>query len=193
MACGNLNNGKLAFYELLSPFSLTSWLVIFSVLILVLPFVILKLSELTRKLNNGKGDINIWQIYNFIFGILVEQSVYFDSRICKIKQIKLRILLGVVFIMCLILSAAYKRENLTNIVSPIKATPIKTFDQLVENQYEIYVKPFKHTSYQLASGLKALPNTNHCIHHTEENGITFVLVSELLDIVSEVQSNLENR
>lgn len=83
------------------------------------------------------------KMLTFSITTLMEQSYYHDSGIQEIcnKGNVVRLVVELFVLTSLILSAAYKRESLTNIVSPSAPQPYSTIEQFVNDSYNIFAQP----------------------------------------------------
>ncbi|CAL8092101.1 unnamed protein product [Orchesella dallaii] len=163
VSCGHLP-GKLPYLEILSPYTVFAWLIIFFV-VFALPCIYLHFQRLSYRIHiktpwQGKWTTTYSGYFLGCLKPLVDQgpdeiSTALDS------SASFRISFIIYLLMVIILSNGYKGENITKLVSPIPPIPFTTFEQLVSENYDI-INQFAYFSAQTnismtASFLKRIP------------------------------------
>lgn len=130
LSCGTRTMSSLPFSELIKIFDKWIWLAI--AITMVLTSVILATPTL----------INVTKMMNFSnhclsqMKVLLEQSNPYSNELLTIKP--LRWLLGSCLLVGMLLSSAYKNSNVYNLITPRKALPFETFEELQSENFTIF-------------------------------------------------------
>ncbi|CAL8145591.1 unnamed protein product [Orchesella dallaii] len=153
VSCGKADIDGLAFGELSSIFDVYIWLCILLSMILVplMSTLVLHISftpknsetqlEFTTLLTKMKQSIQSGCVIEgcvMTARALLEQGDPFARKF--IKSRKLHLILGPFLITSLVVSNAYKNENITKITLPRLPIPFDTFEALVEHSFRIYTR-----------------------------------------------------
>lgn len=131
MACGDtsqrLNGGLHIFIE---SFDNATWVILLIVLAVLIPgnWTIFSINVL----NNTRGSVKLWITVHIIFATyqnLVKQSTPFATKLF-IRQ-SLKVLAAGTILCTLVLSNAYKNENMYELMNPPKFRPFETFKQIL--------------------------------------------------------------
>ncbi len=132
IACGDTLLGRNGlFYMFTRSFDPSLWFAMFAVVCFLVPLNMQVLSyELKPTL----------KVFTSICQTLVEQSTPFTSKIIVNNPIK--IMLGFTLLSALVLSNAYKNDNMYELMNPKKFQPFKTIEQLRDANYSVFTLPY---------------------------------------------------
>ncbi|CAL8127483.1 unnamed protein product [Orchesella dallaii] len=151
VSCGEAPKEGLAYKELTSIFDNPTW-----VGIVVTMVSMMLLSEISLKLENERETYTkvrttkpLWKYFvpngngsslGFLAPVmaLLEQGDPFASRYLRIRRLRLAIC--VFLLMSLVISNAYKNENVTKITLPFAPLPVNTFAALVKHSFEVFTR-----------------------------------------------------
>ncbi len=139
LACGNTvlrTNENM--YIFLKSFDYKLWIAIFVTFNLVVPIVWYLLQECNANYQYSSNAI-VFDIFIAVFKNVFEQSTPYSSNLLN-KQ-SLKILAGATLLCILVLSNAYKNENMYELMNPKKFQPFLHFKQLIEANYSIFALP----------------------------------------------------
>lgn len=162
VACGNtVDSIHLLYQVMLQSYDSYSWIAIILVFSVITPFTWSFLRE------SKKPFRFITTIMAGIYKNLVEQSDPYLPHLLKPSSLKL--LSGGVLLCAVVLSNAYKNENIYKLISPTKFKPLELFKELVRDNYTIlsepaYVKAEQHclqTDISMERCLKSIDVVGH--------------------------------
>ncbi|CAL8127495.1 unnamed protein product [Orchesella dallaii] len=151
VSCGEAPKEGLAYRELTSIFDNPTWV---GIVVTMVSMVLL--SEISLKLENERemyakvGPTKaLWKYFvpngngsslGFLAPVmaLLEQGDPFASRYLRIRRLRLAIC--VFLLMSLVISNAYKNENVTKITLPLAPIPVNTFGALVKYSFEVFTR-----------------------------------------------------
>ncbi|OXA39798.1 hypothetical protein Fcan01_25532 [Folsomia candida] len=120
LTSGDRRHGRISMEAILHIYDVYIWLGIF-VTGTAIPLMVVLVTR--KKFRNGLGDLFMG------FAILLEQGTnvqtYGSRRLCMMP------LLGPWILMCLIITNAFRGDNVTNVLHPLRAVSIENFGQLV--------------------------------------------------------------
>lgn len=148
VACGHLQ-GSTPFYELISSYDQYSWLTIIGCMITLVPLSLVCMDAFWRFLNSQKR-----------YSCVLIYKQYVDYAISAFKNLLeqgfvdrsdnyFRCVSAFMMLMAVILSNAYKGDNITKLISPLPPIPFTMFDQLVQNGFKIYSVIAKDMNFKL--------------------------------------------
>ncbi|MES2284903.1 MAG: hypothetical protein V4547_04380 [Bacteroidota bacterium] len=142
VSCGRSEDTALPFYELVSSFQGSLWGTIVFVVILVVP---LTLSYFPIQVSgcNQSHNQNIIDMLISSLKLIFEQGNPFTTT--TINTPSLKWILSAVFLACLVISNAYKRDNILKMIQPRGKVPYEFFSQLVQHSFEIYTRASRVT------------------------------------------------
>lgn len=141
VVCGLKGSEAMAFGELINVYDKYVWinLIILIVCVAVLWKIMLSHNIQQNTKYQGKASPEysiIYKIYS-LAKILVEQG-YISPHNIPVSSQKIRAFVGMILIMCIIISNGYKNANVYNMVSPRKPLRYETFQELVDANFSIY-------------------------------------------------------
>ncbi len=137
VSCGG-DRGKqfIPFSELFSVYNIYVWCcIIFSSI--ALAWTIARIPK--TRVSNSKNNNCFFGIHKYLFGIykvMVEQGDPFISSVTT--TLNLRYAVGSFLLVGIVLSNAYKSENVYNMIKLRKSIPYEKFQELVDNNFTIY-------------------------------------------------------
>lgn len=133
VACGQKGLQQIAFTELFKVYEGLVWFMILLTIVAVGC-----LSSMLAFTNAHKTNECYWTSLLAAAQVLLEQGHGFSSRIESFPVAKLA--LGPFLVMGIILSSAYKNDNVYNIALPREPIPYETLGELVADEFEIYTR-----------------------------------------------------
>lgn len=131
VSCISDDNSVLLFGMLYNIYDKYIWLSILICLIAILTIVFIKTGQILYALNVTEGMI----------GLAIEQGSLILDKVSKFSS--LRICLSAFYLTFIVLSNAYKSQNVYYIVSPRQQVPYETFEQLINDKFTIYSRGFR--------------------------------------------------
>lgn len=158
VSCGSVRNSNLLFDMLHKVYDLYIWLGIFISMAALLAIIFLKYGLKLSFLKSVQAMI----------GIAIEQGSPILDKITRFST--LRICLSAFYLAFIVISNAYKSQNVYHIVTPRQQIPYKTFQELINDNFIIYSRGFrpkftpslyrdKNTSFQVINKL----DTDHSL------------------------------
>ncbi|CAL8127485.1 unnamed protein product [Orchesella dallaii] len=151
VSCGKAPKEGLAYRELTSIFDNPTWV---GIVVTMVSMVLL--SEISLKLENERemyAEVGttkaLWKYFvpngngsslGFLAPVmaLLEQGEPFASRYIRIRR--LRFAICVFLLMSLVISNAYKNENVTKITLPFAPLPVNTYAALMKYSFEVFTR-----------------------------------------------------
>jgi len=133
LACGRPPLQKIAFGELLKVFSREIWQLVLA-FVLLLTLVMATIVDSSHK-ENSKLKKSVSICIQFL-KVLLEQGDPFSAAL--MNQERLRICIGTFLLVGIVLSNAYKSENVYNLVLAWKPIPYENASQLLKDNFKIY-------------------------------------------------------
>ncbi|CAL8123809.1 unnamed protein product [Orchesella dallaii] len=181
VSCGYYK-GNLPYYDLISPYDIASWIVLATTSI-VLPLIYISIERVAERMRmmRLKGEVGyppgssqtfVEKYIQYVFGsqrVLVDQGPPCDDLQYNIvvKFLAIRFVLTAHLLVAVVLSNAYKGDNITRLASPLPPIPYSNIRQLVEHKYEIFSTPLYSTSWQwhqkFAVSNKSSPQPHHLL------------------------------
>ncbi|CAL8131319.1 unnamed protein product [Orchesella dallaii] len=139
IACSIPEENGLFFQELYSVFEYEIWIrLALSVFILaVLTSIIIQ--YLDKGSQNFRGLLQVLHVTLSVFDYsttLLEQGGIISEPVRRKSYLK--ILIGSYILVCIVLSNAYKNENITRLTAPRSRTEFKNFSKLVQHKFQIF-------------------------------------------------------
>jgi hypothetical protein len=129
LTCDGLKSiPRPSFYFFVSAYTFTSWLFILACALALAATLKLIYVVYDEKLNP------LW----IPLSAFIEQGVGIGDR----KKISLSCLMGTWFVICVILSNAYKGQSISDLTAPVKPLLFETFDDLVQTNFTFFSKKF---------------------------------------------------
>jgi len=164
LSCGKLTKSFFhPLLELFTAFDWESWCAILT-MVLALSFTISKVNHFDQKLL--KGTVKTWkpsfcsQLFLIFACFLDQYSNLVGTKLSQVRCFKWIATFPFVF---LILSNAYKGENIVRLTVPNDIIPMDTFERLVENSFKIYDMPTSISGAELAK----IKNLNETLNFTQ--------------------------
>lgn len=130
VSCGTQGTETLPFSELILVFDKHIWMcIIFSI---ILSYIYIVYSSEFRNI------LYFYRKYLYFIKVLLEQGEPFPASLLKVTRF--RVLIAGNLLAGLVLSNAYKSNNVYNIVRPSKPVPYTEFDELVRDKFSVYRK-----------------------------------------------------
>jgi len=148
VSCGKPGKGGLAFEQLTSIFDIATWVAVATSLVTMAMFLnwVVKIysSEPAPSLFQGKLKTKLTSCVKVIPDLVLMSKVLFEQggpiSNSYLKCSNLRFALAPFLLMALILSNAYKNENVTKITLPLTLIPVNTFDKLVNYNFTLFTR-----------------------------------------------------
>ncbi|CAL8076287.1 unnamed protein product [Orchesella dallaii] len=146
VSCGYLHE-NVNISDVLSVYDAHTWLsILITVIILPVIFhymeteyktVVISFTQRTFQV----GDFDYFQHFIGVVGTLLEQGI--DSRLLALRKTSSKLTPVIVCFVfaAVVISNAFKGDNIKRISSPLHPTPFSTLKQLVELEYEIFSNP----------------------------------------------------
>lgn len=139
VTCGQRGISSVAFSEFLRSYNATAWLIIVGFMI----FIVAALFRLTK-------GISCWRYAYGVVTLLLEQGDPFPDKV--VNCINLRPLTGLFFIMAVILSNAYKNDNIYNMIVLRKPIFYEKFSEILADNFLIYQRVKEISLYRAFTG-----------------------------------------
>lgn len=141
ISCGDTYTGKKPLHStLLESFDFYCWAAILVVFNILMPFVWSTLA--ISQTNLLSINMRIYSdIIGFVFKNLVEQSTPYPTKI--LAGLRLKVLAACTLFCALVLSNAYKNDNMYELIAPKKFEALQHFEQLLTFNYSIYAEPYQ--------------------------------------------------
>ncbi|CAL8121364.1 unnamed protein product [Orchesella dallaii] len=151
VSCGYLH-GNLNISDVLSVYDAHTWFsILITVIILPVIFYYLETEYKTVVISFTQrtfrvDDFDYFQHFIGVVRTLLEQGI--DSRLLALRKTssKLTPVIVCLVLAAVVLSNAFKGDNIKRISSPLHPTPFSTLKQLVEQEYEIFSSPIMFSS-----------------------------------------------
>lgn len=128
VGCGNKGLTAIPFQELRNAFQVATWVGI-CLTLLVVP-------ACAALLMKREG---IWQIFIIsTLKVLLEQGNPFSSLVMSVNSV--RFVTGLLLLMGVVLSNAYKNKNIYNMVTSRKTVPYKFLGELIHDNFKIFTR-----------------------------------------------------
>lgn len=142
LSCGTTFQNSAEFTGLISSFDIYCWQAIAIVLFLCVPVF---LSFLNCEYLSCNRVLLILDAELAVLANLLEQSTPYSSSLLNKKRMKL-VVCGILLCV-LVLSNAYKNDNMYEMISPKKFRPFLKFDQLLNANYSIFTEARKNKTF----------------------------------------------
>ncbi|CAL8135171.1 unnamed protein product [Orchesella dallaii] len=209
VSCGRPPRSALAFSELVSIFDSSSWCFIGIIFFVITPLALYYLERqhhrtMLRSVVVKDNDLHgtTTSLYDTVWQpviVLLDQGDPF--RIGQIKLPGMKLLMGALLIAGLVISNAYRHDNVYNMIAPRKLIPYWFFNELVRDNFEIFTRAHEHGE-NLNFRFGTVNITNISAHKFSYFGLYDVgfyrelikekVVSEVANVVNEIQ-NGKNR
>ncbi|CAL8069490.1 unnamed protein product [Orchesella dallaii] len=169
VSCGRPETNNLAFKELISIFDTKTWIYLNLLTLTVALLSSYGSWKQEKGGNNSQGEpiLNIGSFWNYFheycvpsfmsyYKVLVEQGDPIAVAVFKIPF--LRSIYLSYMVVGIVLSNAYKNDNISRLTLPLEAIPYENFDQLVKHKFEIFTRGFFYTGISGISVVKSLIN-----------------------------------
>lgn len=188
IACGDTYLKKSGRFDVcLKSFETQVWLAIIITFAIYAPIVWTIYGQDSANVSS-KFFMNVVTVFLAIFKNLTEQSTPFSSNLLASKP--LRVLSTHILICIIVLSNAYKNDNMYELMAPKRFRPYETFEQILNASY---------TVYSLPTYLRVAPECNrnvselsHCIdmasktkHSLEYRYLYFILLEIKSNLISQ--------
>ncbi|CAL8121402.1 unnamed protein product [Orchesella dallaii] len=131
VSCGRRTLQSMAFRELIDVYDPAVWVFVgLSMMILMIA-----LEQLSRS-TGWMSLFNIWKHWLPIFKSIIEQGDPFPNRYLKTSPI--RLVVSLFMLAMIVLTNAYKNNNVYNMIAPRNAVPYKYLHELVQDNFTIY-------------------------------------------------------
>ncbi|CAL8147267.1 unnamed protein product [Orchesella dallaii] len=192
ISCGNRPIDYLAFRELVRVFDLNVWICVCIIYLTIVPitFCILEWLSEDYKLNGNVQGVTIQNVFSSrIFlqpiTILLEQGSAFTNKHLNVTST--RWIAAAVILVAIVLSNAYKYDNVYNMMLPRKASPLWFFEQILSANFTAYTRTNVHNilyqgawmTYNENSALRNIVQSDHTITFIDENSNSQIIQSEV--------------
>lgn len=142
ISCGNQNMEPISFRKLVNIFDKWTWLFINLVgLLLSFLFFFIHATHQDNSIFHQNGIVTL--IGNAVlsaYKIFLEVGHPCHFLATKILSTKLRLILGLIMLLCVVISNAYKSKNVSGIISPRLPLQLENLEQLISKEYVIYTR-----------------------------------------------------
>lgn len=136
IACGNTYFNSRSYYVLLASFDKYCWIFIIVFLLMYVPVAWNYLQDQA----SSKPKPNGFEVAFAILKNLLEQSTPFPEETFLKNNSIFRFLVLCLLFCILVLSNAYKNDNINVLISPIRFQPFESFGQIERNNFKVYAE-----------------------------------------------------
>ncbi|CAL8131323.1 unnamed protein product [Orchesella dallaii] len=138
IACSIPEENGLFFQELYSVFDYEIWICLALAIFMSGMLTSTIIQYLDKSIINFKSllwDLPMTSVFDYSI-VLLEQGGIISKPVRRNSCLK--ILIGSYILVCIVLSNAYKNENITRLTAPRSRTEFKNFSELVEHKFQIF-------------------------------------------------------
>ncbi len=137
ISCGDTFVSQRSYHVLLSSFDNYIWLSIVIVLLMFVPITYTQIFQTSATQPSTIKLRNVTAIILSIFKCLVEQSTPFKEKMFLSQSFLMRFVATCLLLSILVISNAYKNDNINVLISPLQFRPFENFEQIVNNNFEV--------------------------------------------------------
>lgn len=138
ISCGDTFIDQRSYYVFLPSYDVYVWILIVFILFIFVPIAWMIIFNVDTKQNNTTESPKLGNIIMSIFKALIEQSTPFKTQMLLRNNILKKNVISCLLLAVLVLSNAYKNDNIKNLISPMRFRPFDSFQQIMRNKYTVF-------------------------------------------------------